>query len=420
VRPGYADLSSVSAMVHPALPIERRTTPARHPAWDPSDRYVPRPAPAAGPGVADPAEAEEFLRLFHAERPRQAGPLPPRVYQVRREIAETGTYRHTRAELEFGARVAWRNSSRCIGRLHWQSLRVLDFRGVRGSAAVAAHLVTHLHEATNGGRIRPTISVFAPDHPDRPGPRVCNEQLVRYAGYRQPDGTVLGDPRTVGLTRLAQSLGWRGAGTRFDVLPLVVVAPGEPPRRYDLPADAVLEVPLRHPDHAWFAELGLRWHAVPVVSDRRLRLGGVDYPLAPFNGWYMGTEIGARNLADADRYDQLRTVAERLGLDTSDEATLWRDRALVDLNIAVLYSYRRSGVRIVDHHSASREFCQHLERERLAGRTTPADWSWIVPPMSGAATPVFHRYYDEADLRPNFYPDPGGRVAAGCPVVGHA
>jgi nitric-oxide synthase len=25
-----------------------------------------------------------------------------------------------------------------------------------------------------------------------------------------------------------------------------------------------------------------------------------------------------------------------------------------------------------------------------------------VPPISGAATAVFHRYYDEADLRPNY------------------
>jgi nitric-oxide synthase len=29
--------------------------------------------------------------------------------------------------------------------------------------------------------------------------------------------------------------------------------------------------------------------------------------------------------------------------------------------------------------------------------------------MSGAATPVFHRYYDEADQRPNFYLDPAAR-----------
>jgi nitric-oxide synthase, bacterial len=41
-------------------------------------------------------------------------------------------------------------------------------------------------------------------------------------------------------------------------------------------------------------------------------------------------------------------------------------------------------------------------KEQRAGRITPADWSWIVPPISGAATPVFHRYHDTADLRPNY------------------
>jgi Nitric oxide synthase, oxygenase domain len=35
-----------------------------------------------------------------------------------------------------------------------------------------------------------------------------------------------------------------------------------------------------------------------------------------------------------------------------------------------------------------------------------ADWSWIVPPICGAATPVFHRYYDAADLRPNYVHHP--------------
>ena len=71
-------------------------------------------------------------------------------------------------------------------------------------------------------------------------------------------------------------------------------------------------MPLSHPEYRWFAGLGLRWHAVPAISNMRLEIGGIDYPAAPFNGWYMGTEIGARNLADADRYDLLPVVADRL------------------------------------------------------------------------------------------------------------
>src|SRR5207248_4921344 len=114
-------------------------------------------------------------------------------------------------------------------------------------------------------------------------------------------------------------------------------------------------------------------------------------PLAPFNGWYLGTEIGARNLADPDRYDRLPTIAARLGLDTSRESTLWRDRALVELNRAVLWAYERAGGRIADHHGEARRVLTHLELERRAGRPTPADRTWIVPAMFGAPTPVVRR-----------------------------
>ncbi|HWM73802.1 MAG TPA: nitric oxide synthase oxygenase, partial [Nocardioides sp.] len=71
----------------------------------------------------DRAAAQEFLELFHAEHP-QAGPVGPRLAAVLREIDLTGTYWHTPEELEFGARAAWRNNARCIGRLYWQSLQV--------------------------------------------------------------------------------------------------------------------------------------------------------------------------------------------------------------------------------------------------------------------------------------------------------
>ena len=129
--------------------------------------------------------------------------------------------------------------------------------------------VGHLREATRRGRIRSTITIFAPDGPAGPGPRVWNEQLIRYAGYRA-GGRVLGDPRYVGFTDTARSLGWLPPSPmgRFDVLPLVVSGGGEHaaagPQFFEVPADAVLEVPLAHAEHPWFADLGLRWHALPV------------------------------------------------------------------------------------------------------------------------------------------------------------
>jgi nitric-oxide synthase len=381
------------------------------PELPPYGRALVRPDSEATPGSADlerlRAEAKEFLELFHGEDPR-AGPKEPRIAEVMREIDLTGTYWHTAEELTFGARVAWRNNKRCIGRLYWRSLQVRDLRTVSDAAGVAAHCFEHLRSAHNGGKIRPMISVFAPETPARPAPRIWNEQLIRYAGYEQADGRSLGDPRYRAFTSKLIQRGWRpperpGA---FDVLPLVVETVEEGARMFQLPTQAVNEVPLEHPELTWFAGLGLRWHAVPVISNNRLVIGGVSYPAAPFNGWYMGAEIGARNLGDSDRYDMVPRVAERMGLDTSHEATLWRDQALVEINRAVLHSFKVHGVTVTDHHTESRRFLTHLEREERAGRRCPADWSWIVPPLSGSQTPVFHRYYDTDNQVPNFVTDP--------------
>lgn len=392
-----------------------------------SQRLLParRPAPSCPRHAAtavDRGAAEDFLELFHAENP-QAGPARPRIEAVLREIDETGTYWHTAEELAFGARVAWRNNARCIGRLYWRSLHVRDLRTVSDAAGVAGQCVEHLRATNNGGKIRPMISVFAPETPTRPAPRIWNEQLIRYAGYERPDGGVLGDPRYRTFTTRLIERGWRppAPAGAFDVLPLVVETADEGPQMFSLPRDAVHEVTLVHPDLPWFADLGIRWHAVPVISNNRLEIGGVSYPAAPFNGWYMGTEIGARNLADSDRYDLVPTVAARMGLDTSDDATLWRDQALVAINRAVLHSFNADGVTITDHHTESRRFLTHLEREEQAGRGCPADWSWIVPPMSGSQTPVFHRYYEEKALSPHFVADQGATDRAllgGPPALG--
>ncbi|MDI1461984.1 nitric oxide synthase oxygenase [Catellatospora sp. KI3] len=379
-------------------PVGYRDAPPTE--WDP-DRPV------------DFAEAEDFLRACYAELPK-LGPVEPRLAAAREQIDALGTYTHTHTELVHGARMAWRNASRCIGRVYWRSLSVLDRRTHRGEDQIFADLVSHLHLATGDGhtrgRLRATISIFGQSVPGRPITRVWNDQLIRYAGHRK-DGSLVGDPQYEQFTAEVAKLGWTGKGSAFDLLPIVLQTGDGQPRLFELPESAVLEVPLAHPEYSWFAELGLRWHAVPAISNMRLSIGGVDYPLAPFSGWYMGTEIGARNLADADRYDQIPVIAARLGLDTSSETTLWRDRALLELNRAVLWSFERSGVRMTDHHSESKLFLTHVERERKAGRETPGDWSWLVPPLSGGLSPIFHQYYPEADQRPNFYLD----RAARCP-----
>lgn len=367
-------------------------------------------------------EASDYIQLFHQE----CGFLddtPARLAEIQAEIARTGTYQQTSAELTYGARVAWRNNTRCIGRLHWQTLAVRDMRHLTTAEEVFLALLDHLRFATNGGKIRSTITIFAPAFPGQEGIRIWNPQLIRYAGYRQPDGTIIGDPLQADFTDLLRHMGWRGgAGTPFDVLPIVIKLPDQPPRMFELPADLVLEVPLSHPDYAWFAELGLKWHALPVISNMRMEIGGISYTAAPFNGWYMGTEIGARNLGDTGRYNLLPLIAEKMGLDTRSDRSLWRDRALVELNVAVLSSFAAHGVTVVDHHTASRQFLLHDAREKRNGRAVPAHWTWLVPPISGSASPLFHiTTYKNTKLKPNFFYQPvPWQTPETCPEFAHS
>lgn len=291
-------------------------------------------------------EAEEFIRAFHRARPK-AGQVEARLAKVREEIMATGTYRHKPAELAYGARLALRDSGWCPANVPWRGLLVRDLRQVRDSAEVAAQCVQHLRMSTNDGHVRPMVSVFAPDTPWRPGPRIRNDQLVRYAGYAEP-GRVLGDRRYVDFTTAVCRLGWRPptGRTAFDKLPLVIQTPHEGVAVFPLPRDIVREVPLEHPELPWFVTLGLRWHAVPVISNRKLTFGGITYPAAPYNGVYICQAIGEDVFADDAAYGLARLIADRLGLDTTSERTLWRDRAVVELNRAVLHSFDAAGVTI--------------------------------------------------------------------------
>ena len=52
--------------------------------------------------------------------------------------------------------------------------------------------------------------------PDGAGPTVWNSQLLRYAGFRQDDMSILGDPSEVQFTELVQrKFGWRPPGARL-------------------------------------------------------------------------------------------------------------------------------------------------------------------------------------------------------------
>jgi nitric oxide synthase oxygenase domain/subunit len=104
-----------------------------------------------------------------------------------------------------------------------------------------------------------------------------------------------------------------------------------------------------------------------------------------------------------------------MGLSMASDRNLWKDKAMTELNLAVLHSFSAAGVTITDHHTESVRFLQHIEREERHGRACPADWTWIVPPAASSATPVFHRNYQDFDQTPNFYrhPAPAEWTSAG-------
>ncbi|UTR13897.1 nitric oxide synthase oxygenase [Salipaludibacillus sp. LMS25] len=329
--------------------------------------------------------------------------IEERLAVIKQEIEATDFYEHTFIELEHGAKMAWRNANKCIGRLFWQTLTVRDARLCTDEEGIFDELRTHLRLATNGGKIKPMMTFFAPRKQGKEPVRVLNHQLVRYAGYEEEGTRIIGDPASLALTKLCESLGWQGEQSAFDVLPLVIKLPGGRVKWRDLPKNEVLRVPIRHPDTDKLDNLQLEWYAVPAITDMMVEIGGIEYPTVPFNGWYMGTEIGARNFADEKRYDLLPQVAKALDLDKTKTSSLWKDKALVELNRAVLYSFQQKGVSIVDHHTAAEQFKQFEKREKASGRPLTGTWSWLIPPMSPAATHIFHQNYQDELLSPNFH-----------------
>uniref|UniRef100_A0A8C2PYU9 Nitric oxide synthase n=1 Tax=Cyprinus carpio TaxID=7962 RepID=A0A8C2PYU9_CYPCA len=332
-----------------------------------------------------------------------------RLEEVAKEIEATGSYQLTTKELEFGAKQAWRNAPRCIGRIQWANLQVLfDARKCRTAEDMFQMLCDHIQFATNGGNLRSAITVFPQRTEGQHDFRVWNSQLIRYAGYKMTGGTIIGDPASVDFTEICIQLGWTPNYGQFDVLPLVLQANGEDPQFFEIPQHLILEVPMEHPQYKWFKDLNLRWYALPAVSNMLLEIGGLEFPACPFNGWYLGTEIGVRDFCDTQRYNVLERVGRHMGLETQKLSSLWKDQALVAINVAVMHSFQKNKVTITDHHTASESFMQHMEMEvRLRGGC-PADWVWLVPPMSGSLTPVFHQEMLNYILSPFFYyqPDP--------------
>ncbi|WP_017381261.1 nitric oxide synthase oxygenase [Paenisporosarcina sp. TG-14] len=347
-------------------------------------------------------QAFEFLSQYGNENGHSEDTIMNRQLIVKEEIESTGTYIHTFDEITYGAKLAWRNSAKCIGRLFWETLDVFDARDVESQEEVAQHIHHHIQHATNEGKIRSTITIFPPlKFNEQQKVQIWSHQLIRYAGYLEESGEILGDPASLELTKVAQKLGWQGDRTPYDFLPVIFQWNEGPPSIIPILKEEVLEIKIDHPINKNWGPLNLKWYAVPIIADRFLEIGGLRYP-APFNGWYMETEIAARNFVDSYRYNRLRDVAKQLELDTSSTTTFWRDRALVELQHAVYASFKQAGVQIVDHYTAAQQFQTFREKEDKLQREVKGDWTWLVPPISPSLTPIFHQGIVNEELSPNF------------------
>lgn len=347
-------------------------------------------------------EAKNFIHICYDELGISNEKKSERITEISNEIDCTGTYIHKSFELTHGAKMAWRNSNRCIGRLLWNTLHVFDARDIYTADDAFEKLIEHIDFATNDGKIQSAITIFPPRKEGKDPIRIRNHQLLRYAGYESND-QIVGDSTSIELTKSCESLGWKGNNTPFDILPLVIQEYGKKPALFDIPKEIINEVPITHPQYEDVRNLHLKWYAVPIISDMILEIGGIKYPMAPFNGWYMGTEIGARNLADKDRYNVLPTMAEIMGLDTKLNRSLWIDKALVELNIAVLHSYNEAGVTLVDHHTAAKQFESFEKNEMKNGRAVTGNWTWLIPPISAATTHIYHKPYNNEIVTPNYF-----------------
>ncbi|ORY71769.1 nitric oxide synthase [Pseudomassariella vexata] len=331
-----------------------------------------------------------------------------------------GNWSQTSQELEFGIRLAWKHSRKCIMRSEYKDLRLCDLRHITTSSAMAKELIANAQVAFNHGEIRPTVFVFPPRRPNERGPMIWNPQLFSFAGYAEDNNDILGDPMNVELTKAIIELGWKPprVRTKWDMLPLVTMAQGEDPVITEIPKDIFPCVPIQHPRYRLaFDKLGLRWVPSPALSRLGFTIGGVQWTpgsdllpdtASPFMGWFMDAEIGVRNLADTFRYNVLPQIIKQLGLFNGEldslpdfERLALLSRAQLELNFAVSYSFAKAQVRMIDSLSASEVFSR-FDDEHLAenGYRLPSDPYWLAPPQ-GSIIPLWHR-----GASPNFQPKP--------------
>lgn len=176
------------------------------------------------------AEAVDFLHQLRRDDMIESGiALDERVTKALDEIRRSsivspdtdghpvtvpGTWHQTAEKLEHGIRLSWKHARKCIMRSEYIYIKLHDYRHITTSKEMGQAIVKGMYEAFNGGEIQPSVFMFPPRKPNRPGPMVWNQQFLTFSGYRQPDGSVLDDPMNVPLTDAIVALGWKPPAIR--------------------------------------------------------------------------------------------------------------------------------------------------------------------------------------------------------------
>lgn len=352
------------------------------------------------------AQVYEFYNNYYGDTPNSRPKIPQeeRLKQVFDTIKATGTYEHTEDELAWAARTAWRNSARCVGRSMWKTLAVKDERHLKTPRQIFNKIVEHFRFTHNGGNIIPTAVILDQRRNDKgPGVRVWNRLILSFAGHTQENGEIVGDPSNVFLTDLAKEMGWKPKGEAFELLPLIITDGNENTEWFELPEDLKSYViDIKHSSIPAISELGIKWYAIPSVSFMLLEAGGIQYTGAPIAGFYQDTEVSIMDLLATSRYNLLETVGRAMGLDVNINTSYWKSVVGLEFTRAVYESYKNQGVTIVDHFTISERFQSFMKEELELRGGCPADWIWIVPPLSSGVVPTFHQEMLRYTLHPSY------------------
>ena len=384
--------------------------------WAPCQASKMQIYPGRGPLTDTEAiiQMKEFFENYYSDTvnsdPGRA--KEDRIKEVLALMKVDGNYEHTFDELSWAAKTAWRNAPRCVGRNLWRTLQVVDERAALNCQEIFDAICKNLRLAFNGGAVKPSAVIFRQRFrgscQNQLGLRVWNATVLSFAGFLKENGDIIGDPKNMYLTDLAKSLGWAPKEEKFVLLPLIITDIYETTKIFELPEDIKgYIVDISHPTESEITNLGLKWYAIPSVSSMMLEAGGVHYTCTQIAGFFQDTEVSVLNLLGESRYNMIEPIGRKLKLDVSANTTYWKSTVAVELTKAVYHSFVKARVSMVDHITMAESFSGFMKEEVRTRGGCPADWIWVVPPMSSGLTRVFHQELLRYTLSPSYEYQPG-------------